>query len=72
MQVDLGPVVQRTLEFRLLAFAQRLHRALKQFHIQRESDLLDLAALALAQQFTRTADLEVVRRKHETCAEILQ
>ena len=72
VQVDLRPVVQRLLEFRRLAGLHRLHRALEQFHVEREPDLLDLAALVFAEQFAGAADLEVVRREHEAGAEVLE
>ena len=72
MQVDFRPVVQRPLELGHAARAHRRDRALEQFHVEREADLLDLAALALAEQLAGAADLEVVRREHEARAEVLE
>ena len=64
--------MQRPFEVRLPSRAQRGHRALEQFHVEREADLLDLAALFLAQQLAGTADFEVVSREHESRAEVLE
>ena len=72
MQVDFRPVVQRPLEVRLAARLQRRDRALQHVHVHREADLLDLAALLLAEQLAGAADLQVVRGQHEAGAEFLQ
>ncbi len=50
MQIDLGAVVQRAIEFRLATGADRLHRAFEHLGIQREADLMDLTALFIAEQ----------------------
>ena len=72
VQIDLRAVVQRPLELRLPTRTQRGHRALEQLEVQREADLVDLAALLLAEQLARAADLEVVRREHEAGAQVLE
>src|SRR5471030_2421750 len=70
-QIDFRTTAQRLIEVRLFALADRLHRALEHFHVQREADGLDLPALAVAQQFAGATDFQVVGREHEARAEVL-
>ena len=72
VQVDLGPVMQRALEFRRAPVAQRRHRAFEQLQVKREADLVDLAALVLSEQLAGATDLQVMGCEHEAGAEVVQ
>ncbi len=70
-QVDFRSAAQRLIEIGLLALANRLHRALKHFHVQGEAHRLDLAALAVPEQFACATDFQVVGGEHEARAQVL-
>src|SRR6185312_14542138 len=69
-QLDFRCRGERLVEDRLAAFLQCLDRMLEQVEVHGEPDLGYLAALLLAEQLARAADLEVVGREHETGAEL--
>ena len=71
-QLHFGAVVQRTVELGLAAFADGLDGALQQLGVEREADLLDLAALLVAEQLAGTADLQVVGGQGEAGAELFE
>ena len=71
-QVHLGAVVQRAVQLRRAPGAQRAHRALQQPRVHRIADLVDLPALALAEDLACAADLEVVGGQREADPEVLQ
>ena len=72
VQVDFRTGVQRRLEIRLLAAAQRIHGAAEQLRVEGKPDFLDLPALDVAQQLARAANFQVVCRQDEPRAEILE
>lgn len=71
-QIDFRPTAKRLIQVRLLALADRLHRALEHFHIKGKAHCLDLPALAFAQQLACAADFQVVGRQHEARTQILR
>ena len=60
MQVDLRHHLERLRQIGLLAGLQILDRALEHLAVEAEADLLDFAALVLAQHLAGAADLEIV------------
>ncbi len=60
VQLDLGPGVERPFEIGLLPGFQGRNGALQQFHVQVVADLLDLAALLIAEELARAANLEMI------------
>ena len=72
MQLDLGSRIERPFEVGLLAGLQRRDGALQQFHVQVVADLLDLAALFIAQQLAGAANLQIVGGQRESGAELLE
>ena len=72
LQVDFAAARDGRVERRIAALAQCRHGALEQLEVEAEPDLLDLAALFLAEQFAGAAYLEVLGRKREARAEVFQ
>ena len=56
----------------LASVLQCRDRGLQHVEIQRQADLVHFAALRFAQEFARTADLQIVRGQHEAGAELLE
>jgi hypothetical protein len=71
-EFHLDAEVERTVEVGLLAGAQRLDGPLQHLQVHAEPDLVDLAALLVAQQLAGAADLQVVGREGEARAKVLQ
>ena len=55
----------------MLTFADGLHCAFEHFHIQGETDRLDLTALAIAEQLTGATDFQVMGGQDEAGAKVL-
>ena len=71
MQVNLGCDAQRVRHVRFASLAQRIDGGIQHVGIQREADLLHLAALRFAQHLARAAYLQIVHREIEATAELL-
>ena len=72
VKIDFNAGVQRQVEVRVPAAFQRFHGPPEQFRVKRKSDLLDLAALRVAEKFACAANLQVVCRQGESGAEIFK
>ena len=72
MQLDLRTGVERLFQIRLLSGLQAGDGPLEQLHVEVVADLLDLAALLIAQQFAGAADLQIVGGERESRAELFQ
>uniref|UniRef100_A0A914Y2J3 Uncharacterized protein n=1 Tax=Panagrolaimus superbus TaxID=310955 RepID=A0A914Y2J3_9BILA len=72
MQFDLGTAhFLAGIQVGQLALLDAAHRALQQFGVQAEANLGHLPALVLAEQFTGTADFQIVRGQGEAGAEFV-
>ena len=72
LQVHFAAACDGRLERRFPTLAQCSHGPLEQLEVEAEPDLLDLAALFLAEEFAGTAYLEVLGREREARAKVLQ
>ena len=70
-QLHFGGGGERLIERRLAPRLEGAHGVVEHVEVQRQADLGHLAALLLAQQLARAANLEVVGREHEARAELL-
>jgi len=68
----IGAVVEGAVEFGLLAGLEHLDGTLQQVAVEGEADLLDLAALLVAEQLSGAADLQVVGGQRKAGAQIFQ
>ena len=71
VQLHLRAGVQLGVQPQFLAFLQRLHGPLQQFHVEGEADAVHVAGLAVAQELPGAADFQVVGGKHEASAQVL-
>ena len=67
-----GRRIERPLEIRLFTGLESGDRALQQFHVQVVADLLNLAALLIAEQLAGAADLQIVGGEGESGTELLE
>ena len=72
VQLDFRSRIQRPFKIGLLAGFQRRHGALQQFHVQVVADLLDLAALFIAQQLAGAANFQIMSRQGKSGAQLLE
>ncbi len=72
LQVDLAARGDWLIEVWLAPLAQGDYCALQQFEIETNADLLDLAALILAEEFAGATDFKVLGRKREAGSEVLE
>src|ERR671915_1468342 len=61
MQIDLGALIEGSLQVRRFTLPQGRDSPLQQFHIEAKTELLDMAALFFAEDLAGATDLEVMR-----------
>ena len=68
-QIDLTDTLQAAFNVRGAAFADGLHRLVQHFRIESEADLLYVASLFFAKEFSCTANLQIVACQREAGSE---